>query len=387
MQTPRPKTRRTFIKNAALGLTAASVLPRTFAKESPQPDMSLSYQDLPQWRGFNFLDFFVPNPAHARVKTPEEHFKWMRDWGFDFVRIPMAYPYFLDIDYSKDITPEEVYKFSEEKIAHVDRIVEAANKYGLHVSLNLHRAPGYCINAGFQEPYNLWKDQDALDAFCHHWELWAKRYKGISPDLISFDLLNEPSLREDMNDQHGKREAVPAETYHRVAKAAVDRIRSIAPNHLIVADGNSGGHVAVPELADLKIGQSCRGYWPFNISHHKAPWVYKDPTGLPPPKWPDGPEANREALIKFYQPWFDLKESGVGVHCGECGCYKETPHDVFLSWFGDVLSVLAERGIGFGLWEMTGDFGFLNSGRSDVDYEDWYGYKLDRKLLNLLQSV
>jgi endoglucanase len=28
----------------------------------------------------------------------------------------------------------------------------------------------------------------------------------------------------------------------------------------------------------------------------------------------------------------------------------------------------------------------LNSGRSDVAYEDWHGYKLDRKLLNLLQK-
>ena len=309
----------------------------------------------------------------------------MRDWGFDFVRIPMAYPYFLDIDYSKDITPEEVYNFSEAKIAEVDQLIEKANKYGLHVSLNLHRAPGYCINAGFQEPYNLWYDEQALEAFCFHWEMWAKRYRGISSDLISFDLLNEPSLREDMNDQHGEREAVPGRTYRKVAKAAADRIRSIAPEHLIVADGNQGGHTAVPELADLKIGQSCRGYFPFEISHHKAPWVYKDASRHPTPSWPDGPKTNRDALVEFYQPWFDLKESGVGVHCGECGCYNQTPHAVFLAWFDDVIGVLAEHGIGFGLWEMSGNFGILNSGRSDVHYQDWYGNKLDRQLLDLLQ--
>lgn len=29
---------------------------------------------------------------------------------------------------------------------------------------------------------------------------------------------------------------------------------------------------------------------------------------------------------------------------------------------------------------------FFNFGRKDVEYEDWYGYKLDRKLLNLLQK-
>jgi len=28
----------------------------------------------------------------------------------------------------------------------------------------------------------------------------------------------------------------------------------------------------------------------------------------------------------------------------------------------------------------------MDSGRTDVDYEDWHGHKLDRKLLDLLQK-
>ncbi len=31
-----------------------------------------------------------------------------------------------------------------------------------------------------------------------------------------------------------------------------------------------------------------------------------------------------------------------------------------------------------------GSFGVLDSGRPDVKYEDWYGRKLDRRLLDLL---
>lgn len=385
--TKYPFDRRKFIKTATLGMAALGSYRNLPAAETNDIPKTLSYQNLPKWKGFNFLDFFNPDPANSRPKTKVESFEWMKDWGFDFVRVPMAYPYYLDIDHSNDITPDQVYDIDESRVAEVDAIVENATKRGLHVSLNLHRAPGYCINAGFHEPYNLWKDQEALDAFCFHWKMWAKRYSGISPELISFDLVNEPSMREDMNDQHGKRDPLPAETYHRVAKAASDTIRSVAPNHLIIADGNSGGHVAVPEFADLKIGQSCRGYWPFNISHYKAPWVYKDVSSVPLPKWPDGPGANREALKEFYQPWFDLKDSGVGVHCGECGCYNKTPHNLFLAWFEDVLSVLSEKGIGFGLWEMHGTFGILDSQREDVDYEDWYGHKLDRKLLSMLQRV
>ncbi|PRY89810.1 hypothetical protein CLW00_102286 [Mongoliibacter ruber] len=42
-------------------------------------------------------------------------------------------------------------------------LIDKSHKYGLHVCLNLHRAPGICINAGFLQPFNLWKDQEYLN--------------------------------------------------------------------------------------------------------------------------------------------------------------------------------------------------------------------------------
>ncbi len=313
---------------------------------------------------------------------------WMRDWGFDFVRIPIAYPYYLDIDRSKNITADDVYRISEPAVEKIDKLVEAAHKYGMHVSLNLHRAPGYCINAGFHEPFNLWKDQEAQDAFYFHWKMWAKRYKSVAPDKISFDLVNEPSMRDDMNDQHSPARTVPGDVYRKVAKGALDAIRSEKKNALVIADGNNVGNTVIEEITDLPIAQSCRGYFPHAISHYKAPWANKDPKSLPDPKWPGqvgGQYLSREMLEKYYEPWIRLAQRGVGVHCGECGCWNKTPHHVFLSWFGDVLDILKQNNIGFSIWEFSGDFGILNSGRSDVNYEDWHGQKLDRKYLELLQ--
>ncbi|MDQ3290106.1 MAG: glycosyl hydrolase family 5, partial [Bacteroidota bacterium] len=132
------------------------------------------------------------------------------------------------------------------------------------------------------------------------------------------------------------------------------------------------------------------GYNPGIISHYKAPWANKDPKNLPEPRWPGqvgDKYLSRAMLEEFYKPWIELVNSGVGVHCGECGAWNKTPHDVFLAWFGDVLSILSENGIGFAVWEFSGDFGLLNSGRTDVAYEDWYGQKLDRKMLDLLSKV
>jgi endoglucanase len=158
---------------------------------------------------------------------------------------------------------------------------------------------------------------------------------------------------------------------------------------LIIADGNNVGNSVIPEITDLNIAQSCRGYNPGIISHYKAPWANKDPDSLPEPKWPGqvgDRYLNRALLEEYYKPWIDLAKSGVGVHCGECGCWNKTPHPVFLSWFSDVLDILSENKIGFAVWEFIGDFGILDSGRKDVAYEDWHGHKLDRKFLELIRK-
>ena len=352
-------------------------------------DKSNRKNKIPRWKGFNLTDFFTPNPSPDRRYTTEEHIKWIRDWGFDFIRLPIAYPYYIKFDRSKKISPADIYQFEESAVNKIDSLVQLAHKHNIHVSLNLHRAPGYCINAGFNEPYNLWKDQEAQNAFYFHWNFWAKRFKNISSQKISFDLLNEPCMREDMNDQHSKNSPVPGMLYREVARSAAEAIRRENKDHLVIADGNNVGNNPTPELADLNIAQSCRGYYPGYISHYRAPWASSDPEHMPEPQYPGkmGTQTfNRLSLENYYKPWIELKNSGVGVHCGECGCWNKTPHPVFLAWFEDVLDIIHKNEIGFALWEFIGDFGIINSRRSDVAYEDWKGQKLDRKLLTLLQK-
>lgn len=380
--------RRSFIRNTGLITVGLSLAEKAAIAALQQQKLT---NKLPKWKGFNLLDFFSADPAKIWKPTTEEHLKWMRDWGFDFIRVPIAYPYYLKFDRSRNITPEEVYHTDPEKIDEIDRLVAMAHKQDIHVSLNLHRAPGFCVNAAFHEPYNLWTDKAAQDAFYFHWSLWAKTYKNVSSKKISFDLLNEPCMREDMNDQYSKRSAVPGDVYRKVAREAAAAIRKENRGHLVIADGNNVGNSVIPEIIDLDIAQSCRGYNPHIISHYKAPWVFKEEqmAHLPEPKWPGkvGSEfLSRPMLEDYYKPWIELVQKGVGVHCGECGSWNKTPHEVFLAWFGDLTDILSDAGIGFALWSFIGDFGILDSGRTDVAYEDWYGHKLDRKLLDLIKS-
>ena len=379
--------RKSFLKTTGIITLGLSLAEKASLAASAA---AITKNQLPPWRGFNLTDFYSPNSDPAKQPTTEEQFKWMMDWGFDFIRVPMAYPHYLTFDRRKDITPEEVYSIDERKVEEIEAFIALAHKYNMHVCLNLHRAPGYCVNAGFHEPFNLWRDKTAQDAFYFHWNMWAKRCKNMSRQQISFDLLNEPCLREDMNDQHSARGPVPGDLYRQVAIGALEAIRRENSRHLVIADGNNVGNLVIPEIMDLDIAQSCRGYYPHEISHYKAPWVYKDTTHLPEPKWPGqvgDKMLSRDMLEKYYQPWIELAESSkAGVHCGECGAYSKTPHEVFLAWFRDVHDILSSHQIGFAAWNFIGDFGVLDSRRTDVAYEDWHGHQLDRQFLDLLRK-
>ena len=50
------------------------------------------------------------------------------------------------------------------------------------------------------------------------------------------------------------------------------------------------------------------------------------------------------------------------------------------------MEVLRQHEIGYALWNFRGSFGILDSGRSDVAYDEFHGHKLDRKMLELLQQ-
>lgn len=324
---------------------------------------------LPRWRGFNLLDLFT---IHSDGDFAEDDFRWMADWGFNFVRIPACYTLWIEND--------DVYRLYEPMLEKVDRVVRLGQQYGLHINLNFHRAPGFSVNPERQEPFNLWKDQSALDAFCFHWQTFARRYRGISSTQLSFDLVNEPVRPEP--------DGMTRADYERVVRAAVKAIRQEDANRLIMADGVSWGTEPCPELVDLNIAQSCRAYAPMGVSHYKASWVNGE--GWPEPTWPgtmqDGLYWDRALLEKFYQPWVDLARQGVGVHCGEGGAYSHTPHAVVLAWFRDVLEILTAENIGYSLWNFRGSFGILDSEREDVPYENWHGHQLDRDFLRLLQE-
>lgn len=325
--------------------------------------------------GFNFLWMFSYHPHHPLPEEPcIEELDFMVSEGFNFVRIPTDYRFW---------TTGFDYTHPDEKIlAYIDRYIDAINKRGLHCCLNLHRAPGYCINSPQTERHNLWRDAEAQEGFIFLWKMFAERYKDIDSDKLSFDLINEPC---DRSPTHPCTRA----DHEKVIRRTITAIREIDPSREIVIDGFDGGGSALPELADAGVIHSGRGYEPFQVTHYKAEWVGHSGEWIMP-EYPGevspGNIKNIDTLRRYYKPWIDLEKQGVKVHIGEFGCYNKLPNDLALRWFNDILTVFRENNWGYSLWNFRGAFGVADHGRPGTVYEDYRGMKIDRALLDLLKT-
>lgn len=484
---------------------------------------SADWRPKTRWRGFNLLEMFNREWSATPGEFRESDFRLIRDWGFNFVRLPMDYRYWIvDGDWER---------IDESAVRHIDRAVALGRTYGLHVQVCMHRCPGYTV-AHPKENRSLFTDPEALRVCAKHWRFFARRWKGIPNETLSFNLFNEPD---------------GSPQYAAVAKALIAAIREEDPSRFIMADGANFGGQPVPELLDLPaVGQATRGYKPLSVTHYRVDWlksmfekespgcslVWPPPAGIlagrgkadmncpieildvPPcyvscrygrvsgkvtirfcadgcvvrtetlepqrddPKWkkfefdarwqlcrgeyvgktifslPRGAhilkaevisgdwldvcgieladaEGNRaelpfvtdwvkpfafrqrfmgfKALCPFkvvpegksdvcsedvgqafvrhcvLAPWVGALRRGCVVMAGEFGTYRNTPHAVALDILEDYLVLWKERGIGWALWNFRGDYGILDSRRQDVQYEDFNGMKLDRKMLNLLR--
>jgi aryl-phospho-beta-D-glucosidase BglC (GH1 family) len=469
------------------------------------------YKPKERWRGFNLMGLFVKGSNMSSSHYSEEDFQLISELGFNFVRLPVDYRYWI-----KDGNWESI---NEEALQPIDEAIAFGQKYKIHVMLNFHRAPGYTV-ARPPEKLNLFKDPEALRVCAMHWGMIAKRYKDVPVENLSFNLFNEPDKKVTVAD------------YERVVVAVIKEIRLHNADRLIIADGIEWGSKPVPELFKYNIGQATRGYTPSSISHYRASWV-GNPTAMP--AWPPsgavsplfGPmkrehckpliiksvpdcrmsikpgrvsgnltfevrandkligtfplqpqkgagwsnadykeewkiyQANCETTLdvdipdenstlsiaiikgdwaaldqitlisksgkkavlafesKWYKtnpiitfqgfevhspfhaagmtdgvtylreqimaPWEQVAKDGCFVMVGEFGSYRFTPHAVVLDWMEDYLKIWKKSDIGWALWNFRGSFGVMDSFREDVEYEDFHGHKLDRKMLDLLQ--
>ncbi len=321
--------------------------------------------------GFNFQWVVSSTHQQSPQKPDFKALDFLWKHGFNFVRIPCDYRFWVsDFNYQQP---------NEAALTWIDQYLDACMQRNLHMCLNLHRAPGYCINGNEEEKHNLWLDAIAQDGFVFQWELFAKRYCHIPASALSFDLVNEPPEIG----QYGMTRQNHALLIRRVTQS----IWQIDPHRPITIDGLAGGHLAMPELADLNVTHSGRGYQPMPVSHHQATW-WPGYAQAPEPVYPglhwDGRLWDKAGLVEFYQPWRDVEALGRPIHIGEMGCYNKTSNDLALRWFGDLLRIFKDFRWGFSFWNFDGPFGIIEHGRAGANYQHMDGYNVDVDLLALM---
>ncbi len=323
--------------------------------------------------GFNF-QWMLVEPGQRPQPADERALDFLAGQAFNFVRLPTDYRVWTtDFAY---FTPDE------SVLESIDGYLEACRSRSIHLSLNLHRAPGYCITRNDIERHNLWLDVEAQDAFVFLWESFARRYLGVPAAELGFDLVNEPPALGLYGFSRANHEALVRRT--------VAAVRRIDPERPITIDGLDGGNLAMPELAELGLTHSGRGYAPYPVSHWGAEWWDGWRAG-DAPRYPgvlyEGRRWDQAALRDFFEPWRAAERLGAAVHIGEFGCYNQTPNADALRWLGALLGLFREFGWGYAMWNFEGPFGIVNHGRPGARIETVGGYPVDVELLDRMLNA
>jgi endoglucanase len=320
--------------------------------------------------GFNF-QWMLVKPGERPAPADERALDFMSHCGFNFVRLPTNYRVWT--------TGFDYFHPDESILVCLDHHLTSCRERAMHVSLNMHHAPGYCITTDGSEVHNLWLDGEAQDAFVFLWQFFARRYRHFSPDQLSFDLINEPP-------EIG-RDGFTRAVHETLIRRTVAAIRAVDPARPITIDGLDGGNLAVPELADLDATHSGRGYAPYPVSHWGAEWWAGWREG-DAPRYPgvlyQGKNWGKDDIREFYEPWRAVERAGRPVHIGEFGCYNKTPQADALRWLTDLMSLWREFGWGYAMWNFAGPFGIVGHGRAGARIETVHGYEVDVDLLQLM---
>ncbi len=286
-------------------------------------------------------------------------------WGMDHVRLPVDYPVLEDDD------QPGVYKDSG--FGYIESCLEWCRQNGLRTILDLHKAPGFAFDQ--LDKITLFSSPALQERFLALWQAIARHFAGRLEDSLAFELLNEIMLPD-------------SSPWNALVQKALERIRSIDPQRLILVGGN---YYNAPEelqnlaaLDDPNILYTFHFYLPLTVTHQCAPWVepfieYSRKIDYPGQqavglanivkKFPDirlkreiGVQFDKNYLRSMLQPALDFAQStGQPVYCGEFGVYEVAAMQTRLNWTRDFVDLLNQYRVGRAIWTYKAlDFGLVD---------------------------
>ncbi len=172
----------------------------------------------------------------------EEDFERMRSWGFNVVRLPIAWSY---------VEPEEGY-YDDSYLATVDTVISWCRENGLYVILDMHQwnwAPKFDGNglpdwaveqytSQDQAKFGFFTDAATQGKFFDMWRYVADRFKDEST-IFAYDIFNEPNV-----DYGLMSEGAFLEKLLTFYQGAADHIREVDSRHAVMIEPPWGSTVA-----------------------------------------------------------------------------------------------------------------------------------------------
>ena len=326
--------------------------------------------------GINASEWFAQKPgrysaAETSAYTDDADIATMAQLGFDNVR--------LSID-AEPLTRGLFEHDSSDFIGRLDHAVDQMLAKGIAVQVDIHPESDYKKAVS--------TTGEGVDRFIMLWRRLAAHYANRNPDLIFFEIMNEPEERD-------------AYRWLGVQARAAAAIREVAPKNTIIAAGANwsgiGDLLMQQPLLDGNVIYTFHFYEPMQFTHQGATWTGTWPAlthqiPYPPteesmqPSLAQVPDARSKYELEHY--WLDHwdahrikleidaaaawgKHNNVPVTCNEFGVHRPVaPADARMRWIHDVRTALESDGIGWTMWDYRGGFGVVwkeNSKPAKVD--------------------
>jgi aryl-phospho-beta-D-glucosidase BglC (GH1 family) len=266
-----------------------------------------------------------------------------------------------------------------ESVATLDRVVNRAVGDGLAVMIDVHPTSEF--------KRELASGESSAERFGILWQKIAEHFASSNPELVFFEILNEPEMRD-------------AYRWAGVQERVAVRIRRAAPKHTIIVAGaqysDIGDMMLLPPIHDDNLIYNFHYYEPHLFTHQGASWgvpFWVDVRDVPYPATPESVQKaiaeQSDDLSKWeltelgFGHWDSSRISGemhfagewakahhVPLICNEFGVYRNFSHpEDRARWIHDVRSAMEQNGIGWTMWDYRGGFGVVtrNNGATTPD--------------------
>jgi len=334
--------------------------------------------------GINLSEWFA-QVYDPKGYTKEHLLTWVtpgdialiKSMGFDHVRLSVNPEPMMRHNMADQLPPEYV--------GYLDAAVKMILDHGLAVIIDMHPESEFKAKLVQQDNF--------VEQFSDYWRAIARHYSSYDPDMVYFEVLNEPEFRDRYR-------------WAGVQAKLAASIREGAPQHTIIAAGANWSDIDdllwLTPLSDTNVIYNFHFYDPHTFTHQGATWgtnFWHFESRLAYPATLEGaqkvaaqePDAyNRLQVLRYGLDHWDAnrisieigqaaewaKRWNVTLTCNEFGVYRQVsdPQDR-ARWLHDVRTTLEHYGIGWNMWDLGArdngrGFGVVNGPREGPNTPD-----------------